>query len=91
MGGMSGGANVWGALELAKAATQATTIVTVVPDSGMKYLSKIFNPQWLSDHNIVVDEEELEAGSSSPKRKPLKVLVDQVAGASSSGSCVAGH
>jgi len=24
-------------------------IVTVIPDSGFKYLSKIFNPQWLKD------------------------------------------
>ena len=38
-GGTTGGANVWTALERAKAIGAGKTIVTVIPDSGLKYLS----------------------------------------------------
>jgi len=48
VGGSSGG-NVWAALEIAKRMEGPAKIVTVIPDSGFKYLSKIFNPQWLKD------------------------------------------
>lgn len=40
--GGSAGANVWGALTLSRSYTGAS-IVTVLPDSGLKYISKIFS------------------------------------------------
>ncbi len=48
VGGSSGG-NVWTALEIAKRMEAPAKIVTVLPDSGFKYLSKIFNPKWLNE------------------------------------------
>lgn len=48
MGGSSGG-NVWAALEIAKTMEAPAKIVTILPDSGFKYLSKIFNPVWLKE------------------------------------------
>lgn len=48
VGGSSGG-NVWVALEVAKKMEAPAKIVTVIPDSGFKYLSKIFNPNWLKE------------------------------------------
>jgi cystathionine beta-synthase len=48
VGGSSGG-NVWAALEIAKRMEAPARIVTVLPDSGFKYLSKIFNPNWLRE------------------------------------------
>ena len=48
VGGSSGG-NVWAALEVAKQMEAPAKIVTVLPDSGFKYLSKIFNSQWLNE------------------------------------------
>ena len=48
VGGSSGG-NVWSALEVAKRMEGPAKIVTVLPDSGFKYLSKIFNPEWLKE------------------------------------------
>lgn len=48
VGGSSGG-NVWSALEIAKSMEAPAKIVTVLPDSGFKYLSKMFNPKWLND------------------------------------------
>lgn len=49
MAGGSSGGNVWAALEVAKRMEAPAKIVTVLPDSGFKYLSKIFNPQWLNE------------------------------------------
>lgn len=51
VGGSSGG-NMWACLEIAKKMTSPTVIVTVFPDSGVKYLSKIFNDKWLEKINI---------------------------------------
>lgn len=48
VGGSSGG-NVWAALEVAKRMEGPAKIVTVLPDSGFKYLSKIFNSKWLNE------------------------------------------
>jgi cystathionine beta-synthase len=48
VGGSSGG-NVWTALEVAKRMEAPAKIVTVIPDSGFKYMSKIFNPKWLKE------------------------------------------
>src|SRR3989339_223004 len=39
-GGGTGGANVWGALKLAETLKEPAIIVTVIPDNGVKYLSK---------------------------------------------------
>ncbi len=50
--GGSSGANVWGALKLADEVSEPTTIVVVLPDSGIKYLSKIYNDHWLEEQQI---------------------------------------
>lgn len=47
-GGSSGSA-VWAALEVAKKETEAKNIVVVLPDSGSRYLSKLFNDGWMAD------------------------------------------
>ena len=46
-GGGTGGANVWGALKLAASLTEPATIVTVIPDNGVKYMSKFYNDEWM--------------------------------------------
>lgn len=52
--GISGAANVWAALELAKRPENANkTIVTIIPDSGERYLST-----WLYDNFAVNEEKE---------------------------------
>mmetsp|Transcript_9596 Transcript_9596/g.18818 ORF Transcript_9596/g.18818 Transcript_9596/m.18818 type:complete len:429 (+) Transcript_9596:320-1606(+) len=47
LAGGSGGLNVYAATQLANKATKPCTIVTVLPDSGIKYMSKIYNGDWL--------------------------------------------
>ncbi len=52
LAGGSSGANVWGAIEIAKSIKKPTTIVTVIPDGGIKYLSKIYNDEWMKAHHF---------------------------------------
>lgn len=59
MCGISSGANVYAALEIAKSVTEPTTIVTVLPDGGVKYFSKIFNPDFLVSHHLLTHDESL--------------------------------
>lgn len=47
MVGGSAGLNVAAAIKLASTLEGPATIVTVSPDSGVKYLSKIYNSEWL--------------------------------------------
>lgn len=51
-GGGTGGANVWGALKLAETLTEPAVIVTVIPDSGLKYLSKFYNDKWMIENGF---------------------------------------
>ncbi|MEI8365632.1 MAG: cysteine synthase family protein [Parachlamydiaceae bacterium] len=53
LAGGSSGANVWMALEIAKQLKEPATIVAMVPDGGVKYLSKIFDNEWMSSHNLL--------------------------------------
>lgn len=55
MAGGSGGLNVYAAIQVANAVTEPSTVVTVIPDSGIKYLSKIYNEKWLLKQGITRD------------------------------------
>ncbi|UCC79042.1 MAG: cystathionine beta-synthase [Candidatus Zixiibacteriota bacterium] len=54
-GGSSGGA-IHAALKVAKTAKPDDIIVVILPDSGMRYLSKIFNDQWMTDNGFLIDD-----------------------------------
>jgi len=51
--GGSSGLNLCTALKLAASLTEDATIVTVFPDLGVKYLSKVYNSEWLEQNGIV--------------------------------------
>lgn len=50
--GLSSGINVAGAIRLARALGPGKTIVTVLCDSGTRYLSTLFNPVWLAGKGL---------------------------------------
>ncbi len=52
-GGGSSGANVYGAIEVAKDLPPDALVVTIIPDSGLKYLSKVYNPDWLREKGLL--------------------------------------
>ena len=45
--GGSAGANVYAALQVAKGLREEDVVVTIIPDTGFKYLSKIYNDDWM--------------------------------------------
>lgn len=54
LAGGSSGANVWAAIEVAKQIDKPANIVTILPDGGVKYLSKMYDDQWLEQHQFSV-------------------------------------
>jgi len=50
--GLSSGINVAGAVRLAKERGPGQVITTLLCDSGMRYMSKIFNKDWLKKHDL---------------------------------------
>ncbi len=52
--GLSSGINVAGAIRLAKVLGPGRTIVTILCDSGLRYLSKLYNPAWLREKDLPV-------------------------------------
>ncbi len=54
-GGSSGSA-VWVALEVARRQNEPKNIVVILPDSGSRYLSKIYNDEWMIEHGYIEKE-----------------------------------
>lgn len=52
-GGGSSGANVLGALKVAENLSENDVVVTVIPDSGLKYLSKIYSDEWMKERGFL--------------------------------------
>ncbi len=50
--GLSSGINLGGAVRYAQETGPGQTIVTILCDSGHKYQSKLFNPDWLAAHQL---------------------------------------
>ena len=53
--GLSSGINIAGAAKYAQESAPGQTIVTILCDSGHKYQSKLFNKQWLAEHDLCPD------------------------------------
>ncbi len=51
--GGSSGAAVWGALKVAREIGPGKRVVAVLPDSGTRYLSKIFSDAWMHEHGFL--------------------------------------
>ncbi len=56
-GGSSGSA-VWAALEVARKQEKYKRIVVILPDSGSRYLSKIYNDDWMTQHGYLKNNGE---------------------------------
>ena len=54
--GLSSGINIAGAMALARELGPGKTIVTILCDSGMRYLSSLFNPAWLDTKGLPVPD-----------------------------------
>jgi cysteine synthase A len=65
--GLSSGVNLGGALRLAKEGGPGQVIVTLLCDSGIRYMSRIFNSEWLRarglDPSLPIPEETVQQTS----------------------------
>ena len=50
--GGSSGAAVWASVKLAKKIKKDKFIVTILPDSGSRYLSKFYNDEWMKQNGL---------------------------------------
>ncbi len=73
-GGSSGGA-VYAALQVAGKAKPDDVIVVILPDSGSRYLSKIFNDGWMADNGFPVDDTMSGSVSELVNGKRIKPVV----------------
>lgn len=48
--GGSAGSAVWGGLKLAESLSEKDLVVILLPDTGMRYLSKIYNEEWMQEN-----------------------------------------
>lgn len=53
LAGGSSGAALWGVRQLARTLKRSARIVTVFPDSGSRYLSTIFNDEWMKERGFL--------------------------------------
>lgn len=67
--GGSSGAAVWGAVKLAKEVGPGKRIVVILPDSGTRYLSKIFSDNWMRDYGFLDDRPGLGKVEEILRRK----------------------
>jgi cystathionine beta-synthase len=51
--GGSTGTAVWGALKAARELGPGKTVVVIIPDSGDRYLSKLYNDAWMQDMGFI--------------------------------------
>jgi len=52
-GGGSSGSAVWASLKIADQAKPGENVVTILPDSGSRYLSKIYNDDWMRQNGYL--------------------------------------
>jgi len=79
-GGGSSGAAVAGALKWVRANDrEGMNVVVLLPDSGSRYMSKIFNDQWMSENGFLSDEATLGTAGDllgSEPRPPITMPDD---------------
>ncbi|MBI4249732.1 MAG: pyridoxal-phosphate dependent enzyme [Elusimicrobia bacterium] len=77
--GGSGGSAIAGGLRLAESLSEKDFVVILLPDTGMRYLSKIYNDEWMKEHQYHESEFHLNvADLVQVKRKqsrPRKLSV----------------
>ncbi|HHM01970.1 MAG TPA: cysteine synthase [Caldithrix abyssi] len=71
--GGSSGAAVWGALQVASKLPADKNVLVILPDTGFRYLSKVYNDQWMLDNGIALEQTRETLGDiiASKGEQPL--------------------
>jgi cystathionine beta-synthase len=72
--GGSCGAAVMGAIKYARTLKEPKKILVLLPDSAQKYLSKIFNDDWMRSNGFLDEREDEGTVAHILKRKPQKLI-----------------
>ena len=67
--GGSGGTAVFGAIEVARGLPEDALVVVLLPDTGERYLSKVYNDEWMKENQFFEPEFQMTAGEIL-QRKP---------------------
>jgi len=54
--GGSSGAALWATLQIAKELDDHETVVVILPDTGARYLSKIYNDDWMKEKGFILKD-----------------------------------
>lgn len=73
--GGSAGTAIWAALQLAPRLGPGDVVVTLIPDSGRGYLSKLYNDEWMSDHGFLRGRGQTVADVLEKKGRRLPELI----------------
>jgi cystathionine beta-synthase len=73
--GGSGGAAVAGAIKYAKASGKKENILVLMPDGASKYISKIFNDDWMRENGFLEEEKGLGTVRELLAHKPAGGVV----------------
>ena len=72
--GGSCGAAVMGAIKYARTLKEPKRILVLLPDNAQKYLSKIFNDEWMRSNGFLDQRQEGGTVAHILKRKPRKLI-----------------
>jgi cystathionine beta-synthase len=72
--GGSGGAAVVGAVKYAQSLRSPKNIIVLLPDSAQKYLSKIFNDEWMRSNGFLADDDTEGTVAHLLKAKPHRII-----------------
>jgi cystathionine beta-synthase len=73
--GWSCGSAVHGALEYARELSAEDVMVIILPDHGTRYLGKIYNDNWMSDHNFIDEGNMLTAGEIVKRKEGRQPII----------------
>ncbi|MEK6571937.1 MAG: pyridoxal-phosphate dependent enzyme, partial [Bacteroidota bacterium] len=73
--GGSGGSAMAGALKVAERLSEKEVMVVILPDTGERYLSKMYNDDWMRENGFLIPERITVRYVLESKPKPLRQLV----------------
>ena len=73
--GGSGGSAMAGALKVAERLSEKEVMVVILPDTGERYLSKMYNDDWMRENGFLIPERITVRYVLDSKPKPLRQLV----------------
>lgn len=73
--GWSCGSAVHGALEYARELGPDDVVVIILPDHGTRYLGKIYNDSWMSDHAFIDEGNMLTAGEIVKRKEKREQII----------------